>query len=84
MLCCSDYSEKVVDSFTQQIQPEYYGGNISVSIEVISFEHFSANTHPLYLSVPSSHTPNYVFPFFVSDEIKQDTFFTAEHIKCII
>ena len=32
VLCCRDYSEKVVASLPQQIQSEYYGGNRSVSI----------------------------------------------------
>ena len=32
VLCCCDYAERVVASFTHQIQSEYYGGNISVSI----------------------------------------------------
>ena len=37
----SDYAERAVSIFAHQIQSEYYGGNISVSIEVISLEHFS-------------------------------------------
>ena len=41
ILCCLDYSERVVAIFAHQIQLEYYGGNISVSIEGISLEHFS-------------------------------------------
>ena len=40
-LCCRDYAERLVASFPHQIQSEYYGGNISVSIEVIALEHFS-------------------------------------------
>ena len=28
VLCCRDYSERVVASFSNQIQSEYYGGNI--------------------------------------------------------
>ena len=35
------YAERVVASFTQQIQSEYYDGNIYVSIEGIALEHFS-------------------------------------------
>ena len=42
VLCRRDYDERVVASFANQIQLEYYGGNRSVSIEVISLEHFSA------------------------------------------
>ena len=32
VLCRRDYAERVVASFANQIQSEYYGGNISVSI----------------------------------------------------
>ena len=42
VLCRSDYAERVVASFSNQIQSEHYGGNISVSIEGITFEHFIA------------------------------------------
>ena len=41
VLCRRDYAERVVASFVYQIQPEYYGGNRSVSIEGIGLEHFS-------------------------------------------
>ena len=41
ILCFRDYSERVVAIFAHQIQLEYYGGNISVSIEGIALEHFS-------------------------------------------
>ena len=43
VLCRHDYAERVVASFANQIQSEYYGGNISVSIEGIALEHFSAS-----------------------------------------
>ena len=36
------YEERVVESFSNQIQSEYYDGNRSVSIEVIALEHFIA------------------------------------------
>ena len=48
VLCCLDYSERVVVSFPNQIQSEYYGGNISVSTEGIELEHFSAFTKVRY------------------------------------
>ena len=35
VLCCRDYDERVVAIFANQIQSEYYGENISVSIEGI-------------------------------------------------
>ena len=42
VLCLRDYEERLVASFDNQIQSEYYGGNRSVSIEGIVLEHFSA------------------------------------------
>ena len=42
VICCRDYSVRVVASFDNQIKSEYYGGNISVSIEYISLKHFIA------------------------------------------
>ena len=36
VLCGRDYSDRVVEIFSRQIKPEYYGGNVSVSIEVIT------------------------------------------------
>ena len=45
VLCCRDYAERVVACFSHQIKLEYYGGNISVSIEGIVLEHFSALPH---------------------------------------
>ena len=42
VLCRRDYAERVVARFANQIQPEYYVGNRSMSIEGIALEHFSA------------------------------------------
>ena len=42
VICRLDYDERVVASFDNQIRLEYYGGNISVSIEGIALENFSA------------------------------------------
>ena len=42
LLCRRDYAERVVTSFAHQIQSEYYGVNISVSIEGIALENVSA------------------------------------------
>ena len=44
VLCGRDYYERAINSFDHQIQSEYYSGNISVSIMVVSLEHFSALT----------------------------------------
>ena len=35
LICRSDYTERVVANFENQIESEYYGGNRSVSIEGI-------------------------------------------------
>ena len=45
LLCCRNYSERVVASFEHQILSEYYSRNRSVSIEGITLEHCSAPTH---------------------------------------
>ena len=42
VLCRRDYDERLVPSFSHQIQSEYCGGNRSVSIEGIALDHFSA------------------------------------------
>ena len=46
VLRCRGYTERVLVSFSHQIQSEYYDRNISVYIEVIALDHFSATTHP--------------------------------------
>ena len=48
VLCNHDYAERVVASFANQIQSEYYGGNRYVSIEVIALGYFSAFTKGRY------------------------------------
>ena len=45
VLFCRDYYERVVASFAHQIKSEYYGRDISVSIEVIALENFSEPIH---------------------------------------
>ena len=42
VLCRNDYYERAVSSFPHQTQSEYYSVNRSMSIEIISLEHFSA------------------------------------------
>ena len=39
VLCCRNYSERVVANFANQIKSEYYVVNISVSIDGIALEH---------------------------------------------
>ena len=64
MLCCLDYSERVVDSFEYQIQPEYYVVNRYVSIESISLEHFSTTAHTETEETPQARTRHAVFHLF--------------------
>ena len=45
VLCYRYYTKIVVDNFAHQIKSEYYGGNISISLEATAMEHFSAPTH---------------------------------------
>ena len=44
VLCRRDYADRLVSSFSNQIQSEYYGGNISVSLEGIALENFNVAT----------------------------------------
>ena len=80
VLCCSDYADRVVAIFDNQIQSEYYGGNISVSIEGIALEHFSAATQA-DINLCPRHA---VFNSFLSDNRKQDAATTTEHSKRLI
>ena len=59
-----DYSERVVVSFSNQIESEYYGGNISLSIEVILLEHLSALPKTDIISTTPSHQRHAVFHSF--------------------
>ena len=81
VLCRRDYDEIVVASFANQIQSEYYGGNISVSIDGISLEHFSAAPQVYINSSTLSHPRHAVFHSFLSDDSKQDSATTTAHSK---
>ena len=59
-----DYAERLVASFSNQIQSEYCGGNISVSIEGIALEHFSAVTQTNLNSTTPSRQRHAVFQYF--------------------
>ena len=63
-LCRLDYAKRVVSSFSHQIQSEYYGRNIYVSIEGISLEHFSASHHPIPLLASYHVSRQEVFNYF--------------------
>ena len=64
VLCCRDYAERVLASFANQIQSEYYGGNRSVSIEGIALENFSAPLHTDINSTTLSSQWHIVFNCF--------------------
>ena len=55
---------RVVASFAHQIQSEYYDGNISVSIEGISLEHFSVLPKADINSTTPSRQHHKVFNYF--------------------
>ena len=82
--CRRDSTERGVDSFSHQIQSEYYCGNIYISIEGISLKRFSALPHT---DINSSIKPcplQSVFHSFFSDDSKQDSATTTAHIKHLI
>ena len=83
MICFRDYDYRVVASFSHQIQSEYYGVNISVSIEDISLEHFSQLPKTVINSSKKSCPCHSVFYFFSCDS-KQDDSTTTAHSKRFI
>ena len=84
VLYCLDYAEILVASVSHQIQSDYYGGNISVSIEGIASEHFHAPMHTETSGTTLARTRHDVFHSFFSDDIKEDSITTISHIKRII
>ena len=84
VLCRRDYAERVVASFSNQIQSEYYGGNRYVSIEGIALEHFSAAPQADINSSTISRPRHSVFHYFLSDDSKHDASTTTAHIKRLI
>ena len=84
VLCCHDYSERVVASFAHQIKSEYYGENIFVSIEGIALENFSG-LPKTGINVSTKTFPRHaVFYSFLLDDSKQDSSTTTKHIKRLI
>ena len=61
----SDYAERIVESFANQLQSEYYGGNRSMSIEGIELEQFSAVPHTNINSTTPSCQRHAVFHSFL-------------------
>ena len=84
LLCRRDYAERVVSSFANQIQPEYFGGNRSVYIEGIALKDFSAAPHTDINSSTLSRPWHAVFHSFLSDGSKQDAATTTAHSKQLI
>ena len=84
VLCLRYYAERVVARFANQIQSEYYGGNISVSIEGIALEHFSAAPQADINSSTLSRPRHALFHSFLSDDIKQYAATTTAHSKRLI
>ena len=72
MLCRRDYAERVVAISPHQIQSEYYGGNISVSIEGITLEHFSAFPQTEIKSSTKVCPLHAVFHSFLSGDFRQN------------
>ena len=83
MLFHRDYSKHVVAIFSHQIQSEYYGGNISVSIEGIALENVSALPKSGINAPTKSFTLHAVFHYFFRMTKKNATITTA-HIKIFI
>ena len=84
VLCRRDYAERIVASFANQIQSEYYGGNRSMPIEGISLEHFSAAPQSYINSYTLSRPGHAVFHYFLSDDSKQDSATTTARSKRLI
>ena len=84
MLCFRDYSERVVASFANQIQSEYYDLNRSVSIEGIALEHLSSLPQTEINASPEPCPRHAMFHYFLLDYIKQDTATTTAHSNFLI
>ena len=65
VLCRRDYDEMLVSNFDNQIQSEYYGRNIYVSIEGILLENFSTLPKTYINSTTPSRQRHAVFHFFI-------------------
>ena len=83
-MCFCDYSERMVASFAHQIQSEYYGGNMYVSIEVIPLEHFREPKNTETEGTPQAHTSNVVFHSLLSDDRKKGSSKNIAHKNCIV
>ena len=84
VLCHRDYAERLVASFSHQIQSDYYGVNRSLYIDVIALEHFSALPQTEINSSTKSCPRHAMFHFFLSYDSKQDSATTTIHGKRLI
>ena len=84
MLCSCDYADRIVASFPHQIKSEYYGGNISISIEVIALEHLSALPQTEINSYTKPCPLHEVFHHFLTDYSKKYSSTTTTHSKRLI
>ena len=67
IICRHEYAERVVASFSNKIESEYYVVNISMSLEVNALEQFSAVTKTNINSTTTSRQCYEVFHSFLSD-----------------
>ena len=84
VLCRSDYAQRVVARFANQIKSEYYGGNRSVSIEGIVLEIFIAVPHTNLNSTTPSSQRHTAFHSFLSDDSKKDAATNTAYRKVLI
>ena len=74
----------MVAVFENQIQSEYYGGNIFVYIEGITLEHFRCLQYISTFLEPVNSCHRVLFQSLFSHDRKQDSATTSAHCKLII
>ena len=84
MLRSCDYAEPLSARSAHQIQLKYYGGNRSVSTEVIALEHFDSTYQETSSSSPHSCTRHAMFHSFLYDNKNLYVATTDQHSKQII
>ena len=65
VLCCCYYDERIVASFSHEIQSEYYVVNRPMSIEGIVLGHFSSSPKAYINSTTPSSQRHTVFEYFI-------------------
>ena len=84
VLCCRDYSKRVLARFYNQIQSKYYGGNISASLYGIALEHFNALPKADINSTAPSRERHVVFHSLLSGDSIQVAATNTAHSKRLI